>query len=181
MYKLLKDKNNEFQCEIMLEGTSAKDAKARLFLEADGCEYMFNGQISDGKCTIPMGKLKKYANLLENGKIRLEIIADDTLFVPYENNYQLEQEKKVTVEVKQQSPTPKKPMVEVKVTTPQATPKKIDPVMELKNYFRKYTSFDGTPRSFHTLIKDKTHKDFFNIMCESYRLNKAQVVRQILK
>ena len=85
MYKLLKDKNNEFQCEIKLEGTSAKNAKVRLFLEADGCEYSFKGEIEDNKCIVPMGKLKKFENLLENGKIRLEVVADDTLYTPYES------------------------------------------------------------------------------------------------
>ena len=45
MYKLLKDKNNEFQCEIKLEGASINSAKARLFLEADGAEYSFTGEI----------------------------------------------------------------------------------------------------------------------------------------
>jgi hypothetical protein len=169
----------------MLEGASAKDAKARLFLEADGCEYVFNGHISNSKCTIPMGKLKKFANLLESGKIRLEIVADDTLFVPYENTYELEEAKKVTVEVKQPDYTPKKPMVEVKVNTPQQTKtptkSKFNPVSELKDYFINYTSFDGTPRSFHTLVKDKTHKDFFNTICESYNLDKLSVIKQILK
>jgi hypothetical protein len=97
MYKLLKDKNNEFQCEIKLEGASINNAKARLFLEADGAEYSFKGEIDGNKCIIPMGKLKKFANLLENGKIRLEILADDTLFVPYESDYVLEAEKSVTV------------------------------------------------------------------------------------
>ena len=64
MYKLLKDKNNEFQCEIKLEGASINNATARLFLEADGAEYSFKGEIDGNKCTIPMGKLKKFANLL---------------------------------------------------------------------------------------------------------------------
>ena len=86
MYRLLKDKNNEFQCEIKLEGANINNATARLFLEADGAEYSFKGEIDGDKCTIPMGKLKKFANLLESGKIRLEVLADDTLFVPYESN-----------------------------------------------------------------------------------------------
>ena len=198
MYKLLKDKNNEFQCEIKLEGASITNAKARLFLEADGAEYSFKGEIDGNKCTIPMGKLSKFANLLENGKIRLEVLADDTLFVPYESDYVLEQEKKVTVEIKQQTEAPKKPMMEVKVQevapTPQpkaeakieAKPKPVvkkskDPINEILSYFAFKTDFDGTPKSFHTLIKNQQHKNFFNNICETNGLDKVSVLKQILK
>jgi TusA-related sulfurtransferase len=196
MYKLLKDKNNNFQCEIKLEGASINNATARLFLEADGAEYSFKGEIDGNKCTIPMGKLKKFANLLENGKIRLEILADDTLFVPYESNYVLEAEKSVTVEVKQQAEAPKKPMMEVKVqeviptpqpkveVKPQPKPvirKSKDPLNEIISYFAFKTNFDGSPKSFHTLIKNQQHKNFFNNVCEVNGLDKVSVIKQILK
>ena len=184
MYRLLKDKNNEFQCEIRLEGASAKDAKARLFLEADGCEYVFSGQISNERCIIPLGKLKKYANLLESGKIRLEIIAEDTVFTPYESNYELDQEKKVTVEVIQPSQTQKKPMIEVKVNETEKKPQQLDKsrlVKEIKKYLTEKAQFDGTVKSFRTLIKNKQHKTFFNYICESNKLNKSAVIQQILK
>ena len=196
MYKLLKDKNNNFQCEIKLEGASINNATARLFLEADGAEYSFKGEIDGNKCTIPMGKLKKFANLLENGKIRLEILADDTLFVPYESNYVLEAEKSVTVEVKQQAEAPKKPMMEVKVqevaptqqpkveVKPQPKPvirKSKDPLNEIISYFAFKTNFDGSPKSFHTLIKNQQHKNFFNSVCEINGLDKVSVIKQILK
>jgi len=175
MYKLLKDKNNEFQCEIKLEGTNAKDAKVRLFLEADGCEYSFTGQIKDGECTVPMGKLKKYENLLESGKIRLEVIADDTLFVPYESDYQLEVEKRVTVEVKQFDTTTKKPLVEVKVQEPVRVGKK-NPITEIKEYFSSNTDFDGTIKSFTATVRNKNHKKYFNTICEANGLDKITVL-----
>ena len=194
MYKLLKDKNNEFQCEIKLEGASASSAKVRLFLEGDGCEYSFNGKIQDNQCTIPLGKLKKFSNLLENGKIRLEVVADDTLFVPYENTYELEAEKKVTVEVKQQEPAPVKAMVEVKVAESKPTPKieakpqpkpvvkkSKDPLNEIESYFAFKTDFDGTAKSFYNVIKDQQHKNFFNNICETHRLDKVSVIKKILK
>ena len=189
MYRLLKDKSNEFQCEIKLEGTTSSDASARLFLEADGCEYIFNGQITGDKCLIPMGKLKKYANLLESGKIRLEVVADDTLFVPYENTYELEEARKVTVEVAQ-SPAPvKKPMVEVKVkqdiippTPPvQKKAQKPDVLLEIKRYFKENTRFDGSVKSFHATVKDQSHKAFFNRVCEAHKLDKLSVLKQLIK
>jgi hypothetical protein len=194
MYKLLKDKNNEFQCEIKLEGATASNAKVRLFLEGDGCEYAFNGKIENDQCMIPLGKLKKFGNLLENGKIRLEVVADDTLFVPYESDYELEAEKKVTVEVKQPGSTPAKAMVEVKVATPAPTPqpkveakpqpivkKSKDPLNEIASYFAFKTKFDGTAKSFYNTIKDKQHKNFFNNICETHGLDKVSVIKQILK
>ena len=71
MYKLLKDKNNEFQCEIKLEGANINSAKARLFLEADGAEYSFTGEIDGNKCTIPMGKLKKFEKLKQWSNLKI--------------------------------------------------------------------------------------------------------------
>jgi len=187
MYKLLKDKNNEFQCEIKLVGASEKTAKVRLFLEGTGCEYSFNGTIEGTRVRVNMGKLKQFGNLMESGKIRLEVVADDTLFVPYESTYELEDTKSVTVEMVHQTATPKKAMVEVKVVTPQkqvikSVPKpKNDAVNELRTYFRKYTSFDGTIRDFQRLMKDQIHKSFFNTVCENYKLDKLSVIKQIIK
>jgi len=183
MYKLLKDKNNEFQCEIRLEGTTAKNAKARLFLEADGCEYVFSGQIQNERCIIPMGRLKKYANLLESGNIRLEIIAEDTVFTPYENTYELDQEKKVTVEVIQPDYSVKKPIVEVKVEQQKKEKKiksKLDPVKEIRSYLQETSGFDGTLRSFKSIIKNESNKKFINIVCETFKLNKSEVVKQLI-
>lgn len=189
MYKLLKDKSNEFQCEIKLVGANEKTAKVRLFLEGTGCEYSFNGVIESTKCRVNLGKLKNFTNLMESGKIRLEVIADDTLFVPYESTYVLEESKSVTVEViESESSNTKKAMVEVKVDMP-AEPKKqvikskpkAGPISELKNYFTKYTSFDGTLKGFQKLMTDPIHKSFFTKVCENYKLDKASVIKEIIK
>jgi hypothetical protein len=75
---------------------------------------MFNGSISKGgKCEIPIRKLKGLIDEDTTGNIRLEIIAEDTFFTPWETNFEVETSKKVTVEVKTQ--TSKKPIVEAKV------------------------------------------------------------------
>lgn len=191
MYKLLKDKNNEFQCEIKLEGTSANGAKVRLFLEADGCEYSFNGEIKGERCIVPMGKLKKYANLLESGKIRLEVVADDTLFVPYESNYEVEESKKITVEVIQQDTQAKKPIVEVRVEEPTPVVKieepkpvtkiqKVDPLKQIRKYLNEQTYFDGSLESLKVILEQPKHKRVFNAICENNKLNKKVVLMQIL-
>ena len=187
MYKLLRDKVNEFQCEIKLEGATASSAKVRLFLEGDGCEYSFVGHIDGERCKVPMGKLKKFESLLESGKIRLEVVADDTLFTPYESTYELSESKKVTVEVIQQDTAPKKAMVEVKVEQAKPQPKpqpkteRRNPIAELKQYLHKNTVFDGTLHSFKMAIRQESHREYFNTLCEKNKLNKSVVIKEILK
>jgi hypothetical protein len=117
MYKLFTDKSELFECDIKLQGASLKKSKARLVIETSDYSLMFNGSISKGgKCEIPIKKLKGLIDEDITGNIRLEVIAEDTFFTPWESDFEVETSKKVTVEVKSQ--TFKKPIVEatVKVT-----------------------------------------------------------------
>ena len=118
MYKLFTDKSELFECDIKLQGASLKKSKARLVVETQDYSLMFNGSISKGgKCEIPIRKLKGLIDEDTTGNIRLEVIAEDTFFTPWESDFEVETSKKITVEVKSQ--TTKKPIVEakVKVTT----------------------------------------------------------------
>ena len=64
---------------------------------------LFKGNIdSRGKCKIPVKKLKGLLNENAKGSIKLEVIADDVYFTPWESNFNVETSKKVTVEVKSQ-------------------------------------------------------------------------------
>jgi len=131
-----------------------------------------------------MGRLKKYANLLESGNIRLEIIAEDTVFTPYENTYELDEERKVTVEVIQPDYSIKKPIVEVKVEQPKVAKKqksKLDPVKEIKSYLQEISGFDGTIKSFKSAIKNESNKKFINVVCETFKLDKSEVIKQLIK
>ena len=115
MYKLFTDKSELFECDIKLQGASLKKSKARLVVETQDYSLMFNGSISNGgKCEIPIRKLKGLIDEDTTGNIRLEVIAEDTFFTPWESDFEVETSKKVTVEVKTQ--TSKKPIVEAKVT-----------------------------------------------------------------
>tara|TARA_A100001515_G_scaffold114174_1_gene95576 strand:- start:272 stop:811 length:540 start_codon:yes stop_codon:yes gene_type:complete len=115
MYKLFTDKSELFECDIKLQGASLKKSKARLVVETQDYSLMFNGSISKGgKCEIPIRKLKGLIDEDTTGNIRLEVIAEDTFFTPWESDFEVETSKKVTVEVKTQ--TSKKPIVEAKVT-----------------------------------------------------------------
>ena len=114
MYKLFTDKSELFECDIKLQGASLKKSKARLVVETKDYSLMFNGAIStSGKCEIPIRKLKGLIDEDTTGNIRLEVIAEDTFFTPWESDFEVETSKKVTVEVKSQ--TTKKPIVEAKV------------------------------------------------------------------
>ena len=114
MYKLFTDKTELFECSISLQGASLKKSKARLVVETQDYSLLFNGTISkSGKCEIPIRKLKGLIDEDTSGNIRLEVIAEDTFFTPWESDFEVETSKKVTVEVKNQ--TTKKPIVEAKV------------------------------------------------------------------
>ena len=114
MYKLFTDKTELFECSISLQGASLKESRARLVVETPDYSLLFKGNISkSGKCEIPIKKLKGLIDEDTTGNIRLEVIAEDTFFTPWESDFEVETSKKVTVEVKTQ--TTKKPIVEAKV------------------------------------------------------------------
>ena len=115
MYKLFTDKTELFECNISLQGASLKKSKARLVVETQDYSLLFNGSInSNGKCEIPIRKLKGLIDEDTSGNIRLEVIAEDTFFTPWESDFEVETSRKVTVEVKNQ--TTQKPILEAKAT-----------------------------------------------------------------
>ena len=109
MYKLFTDKTELFECDIKIEGATLSNSTARLVVETNDYSLMFNGKInSSGKCTIPIKKLKGLIDESSKGNIRLEVIADDTYFIPWKSEFEINASKKVTVEIKSQQ----KPMLE---------------------------------------------------------------------
>ena len=114
MYKLFTDKSELFECDIKLEGASLSKSSARLVVETSDYSLLFKGEInSSGKCEIPIRKLKGLIDENTTGNIRLEVIAEDTYFTPWESDFEVDASKKVTVEVKSQQT--KKPIIETKV------------------------------------------------------------------
>jgi hypothetical protein len=127
MYKIFTDKTEVFECNIQLEGASVKKSQARLLIESNDLSLVFKGEISsDGKCKIPIKKLKGLLDENTQGNIKLEVIAEDTYFTPWESKFMVETSKKITVEVKsQESPvniiTESKPRIIIdKVKTTQS-------------------------------------------------------------
>ena len=70
MYKLFTDKAELFECDIKIEGASLSNSAARLVVETSDYSLMFNGKISsDGKCKVPIKKLKGLIEPLRRAKI----------------------------------------------------------------------------------------------------------------
>ena len=89
------------------------------------------------------------------GNIRLEVIAEDTFFTPWESDFEVHASKKVTVEVKSQ--TTKKPIVEAKVE------------VKVKNEKPTITEKDHVINLFKLLIKEDINVD--NISFKRNELN----------
>jgi hypothetical protein len=156
MYKLFTDKAELFECSISLQGASLKKSKARLVVETPDYSLLFNGNISkSGKCEIPIKKLKGLIDEDTTGNIRLEVIAEDTFFTPWESDFEVETSKKVTVEVKTQ--TTKKPIVETKVK------------VKVKDEKPTITEKDHVINLFKLLIKEDINVD--NISFKRNELN----------
>jgi len=156
MYKLFTDKTELFECSISLQGASLKESKARLVVETPEYSLLFKGSISkSGKCEIPIKKLKGLIDENTSGNIRLEVIAEDTFFTPWESDFEVNASKKVTVEVKSQ--TTKKPIVEAKVK------------VKVKNKKPTITETQHVINLFKLLVKDDINVD--NISFKRNELN----------
>lgn len=104
MYKLYTDKIENFEAKIELQGASLSNSKARLVIESADFDLMFKGTISsDGNVKVPVKRLRGLIDENTKGTIKLEVIAEDTYFVPWESSFEVETSKKVTVEVKSQN------------------------------------------------------------------------------
>ena len=113
-YKLYQDKNEEFSCDIMIEGSSLEETYARIIVESENWSLVFPGEIRNGKCIVPIKKL----NILKEGEvgnIKLEVVAEGNLFTPWENQFKVKMSKKVTVMMNETKKQPKKPIINNKI------------------------------------------------------------------
>ena len=135
-YKLYTDKKEIFECKITLEGASLKDATSRIVVNTPDLKLMFEGTIDNqGNCKIPIRKLRGLLGEEDKGTMKLEVIAEDTYFLPWESDFEVDTAKKIKVEVKQQS----KPLV--KSSKPKMVVKEVkhpfDPVEKVVNILHK--------------------------------------------
>jgi hypothetical protein len=135
MYKLYTDKNEDFECDVNVKNASLKGAFARIIVESvDGFALMFPGKIKDGKCHVPIKKMKGLLEEDAKGKMHLEVVVEDTYFKPWEENFEVEKHTDVKVQIQEQK-KPSKPMVEVKTVKNQ--PKMSEAASDLMYIFEK--------------------------------------------
>ena len=98
-YKLYTDKKENFECNIYLEGASLSSADARLIIESNDVNLVFKGNIDkNGKCQVPIKRLKGLLDENDGGRMKLEVIAEDTYFQPWSSDFTVETSKKIKVE-----------------------------------------------------------------------------------
>lgn len=116
MYRLYTDKSELFEAKVELSGASPDKSFCRLVLESDNWNIAFPGKIGkEGKVRIPIRKLKPVFSEKTTGKIKLEVIAEDTFFVPWESDFKVFTDKKVKVEVIDKSKNQNQASVKVEV------------------------------------------------------------------
>lgn len=134
------DKTKLFECNVKVvneEGPEPQSTKARLVLEGKNWNLVFYGDVDDdGKCSIDISKLN-ILNEGEEGTVRLEVIADDSFFTPWEDNFTVKKSKSVTVEVKEKSKEnilinnkPKVVVTNVPESTPRTVKENLDSVIQ---------------------------------------------------
>jgi hypothetical protein len=164
-YKLYTDRNESFECEVSVKNASLKNSMARLIVESsDGPSFVFNGKIENGKCIVPIHRLKGLLDENDRGDMHLEVIVEDTYFKPWASEFVVEEHTSVKVKVNE-SKQPSKPSVTVKVPQAQSKSRKgnLIGIMELKNLCNK---FGFTKR---TLPRHK--EDFRQLVNEYFRAN----------
>jgi hypothetical protein len=166
MYTLWVDKPELFEAKIQLFGAAVNKSFCRLVAESSEWNFIFKGTIDEhGKCSIPINRMRSVLQEGATGKLKLEVIAEDTYFVPWESPFEVKQSKNVTVEVvSQQKSVPvveNKIKVEVKEQTP-IVEQKIDRRKYLKNFTRTMLQEGITFEYFVNNMKKKRIQNLVN-------------------
>jgi hypothetical protein len=166
MYKLYTDVDKKFSCKVDVGGVSLSECKSRMILETDGLNLVFNGIITkDGMCEVQLTKLKNILSENTKGKLKLEVIAENTLFTPWETECLVDVYRRLNIsEIKLESDSDiidDRPKVSVKLGEV-SKPKK-----EITNESKYKVHID--------LLKNEMKKrnittmDHFNKLIESYK------------
>ena len=180
-YKLYTDKKEIFECKITLEGASLKDATSRMVVNTPDLKLMFEGTIdNNGNCKIPIRKLRGLLGEDSKGTMKLEVIAEDTYFLPWESDFIVNTSKKIKVEVKGQQNQPitenkksKKPkMVVTKVKHP------FDPVDKVVNILHKQcvgvTTIYESKKTMIPMLKEYSTKS-------GYKRGAKRFIKEVIK
>lgn len=167
-YTLYTDRNENFECEVSVKNASLKGSMARLVVEsANGINLVFNGKIENGKCHVPIRRLKGILDESTRGNMFLEVIVEDTYFSPWKSDFIIEEHTTVKVKVNEQKQSGK-PIVEVKVPTVgkkimNESNNKLVPVYELAKLCERFNINKSSIRA--------KQKDFRQLMKEYFNAN----------
>lgn len=167
MYKLYTDKQEVFECSISLEGASVDKSLARLVVKTEGLNLLFEGKVdSTGKCTIPIKKLRGLLNENTKGNLKLEVIAEDTYFTPWESEFVVETTKKVTVEVTSQQKNV------IKESKPAVIVKNVTQAQEIKKPIKESALDSSKHAKKIVYLLNKNGINLLNINENRVKLNK---------
>ncbi len=169
-YKLYIDKKENFECQLKLEGASLRDAKTRMIVESDNFNLMFDGTIDrSGKCVVPISRLKGLLSEGMKGTMKLEVIAEDTYFQPWESKFTVDTKQKLTVEVKEQASNTQPRIVVTEI--------KKDPVGNLVKLFKQnnITANEIIKRKEKLIPIIKEHHSRVN-----YKKNSKHFIREVI-
>jgi hypothetical protein len=178
-YILYTDKMENFQCEIDVKNASLKNSTSRIILETDDISYVFNGQIKDGKCIVPIRKMKGMLAEGTRGTIKLEIIVEDVYFAPWSSPFAVDTEKKISVKVMEQ--VEKKPSVVIKEVL---MPKRKTTLSEKATEDLKKILADSKITKTNVRRKKKVMKEICNAYFDKHKELKEQkhtILTSILK
>jgi hypothetical protein len=159
MQKFFTDKSKLFECNISVDGAKLNETKARLILEfPNNRNLLFYGNIDNyGKCQINIPALKEMNEC--EGIAKLEVIAESTYFETWNDNFKLETDKKVRVEMIE----PKKETI-IESTTPKISVNiKTEEVEILSEQYKLFNTFLATNKiDLNESLKNKTK--FFDLL-----------------
>lgn len=169
MYNLYVDKPTEFECDVSVKNANLNDSFARMVVSANNTSLLFEGKIQNNKCVIPIGKLKGFFTENTVGKMKLEVVVENTYFSPWSDDFKTEEHTSIKVAVKEQKESSSKPILEVKVKEPikPTLPKISVPAQEITSICKIFEinskNFKTTKRNdFKQLVKEyfKENKEF---------------------
>lgn len=96
-YKIYIDKSELFEAQIQITGANVSKTRCRLIFETDEMNMFFNGILDNNKCSVKIPKMDSILDEGTTGKIKLEVIADDSYFEPWSSNFEVLRKTKVSV------------------------------------------------------------------------------------
>jgi hypothetical protein len=129
-YVIYTDKNEDFECTVNVTGASLQGSLARLVLEVDDdFKLVFDGKVVDKRCVIPVKRLPGILEEGMTGRMKLELIVEDTYFAPWRSEFVVKSSKKVSVLVKENTEDSienKRPKIEISNISSPAQKSKVE-------------------------------------------------------